>query len=509
MSILKEINLENLIRNNSGNIDWKSSIGKTIPFKYGDTVGILNIIGYQDGKVIISYNGKTKKMNSIHLHDLKIADLVGYRNYEYIYNVGDYVYSKNGDMAIVIDRDKINGERQYFLRCEKCGEEFWKTEYDIAVSKRGWCPVCCNETHIKVRKGFNDMWTTDPYLAEQLLDPEDGYKYVTGTNKKLRWKCKYCGEPYHVLAKPQTIVNLKRRVPCGSCGDGISFPNKFVYNLLKACGVRFKAEKVFQWSEGKRYDFYLIDFNIICEVNGMQHYDPSKFNFKHGSTRNDISNDYEKYKLAISNGISEENYIVIDARKSDGSYIMDSIMNSHLADVIDLSNIDYKDIELKSCGNIFDTIIDGINNGKSVKQMIQETNLADITIYRYIAKGEELGLIHYDREESNRIRLETLTKLNRQRCSKPILCVETGYAFMSSGILDDHSVEVFGERMVRSCVTDAINKNKKYKGYTWKYIGRDEFNELKSRYPDKVIGDFFIDTKNNMEDSNGSHSEAQ
>lgn len=47
--------------------------------------------------------------------------------------------------------------------------------------------------------------------------------------------------------------------------------------------------------------------------------------------------------------------------------------------------------------------------------------------------------------------------------------------------------EVLGSRQIRQ----AIARNSKYKGYTFNYITIDDFNIMKSKFPAKVVGDFF------------------
>ena len=41
------------------------------------------------------------------------------------------------------------------------------------------------------------------------------------------------------------------------CQDGWSYPNKFMYSLLEQIGVDFQAEKIFDWSDGRKYDDYI------------------------------------------------------------------------------------------------------------------------------------------------------------------------------------------------------------------------------------------------------------
>lgn len=53
------------------------------------------------------------------------------------------------------------------------------------VKGRG-CPICANK---QIEVGFNDLETTHPLLASQLLDPSVARSVTYGTPKKLEWVC--------------------------------------------------------------------------------------------------------------------------------------------------------------------------------------------------------------------------------------------------------------------------------------------------------------------------------
>jgi len=128
----------------------------------------------------------------------------------------------------------------------------------------------------------------------------------------------------------------EKDVCCQVCSDGFSYGEKFTYNLLKQLNLQVKRHKYFDWSKNvhseieslcgnKEYDFYLKDYNILIETNGLQHY--KECNFSRRSYYEESENDKLKEKLAIENGIKEENYIVIDCRYSKFEYIKNNILN--------------------------------------------------------------------------------------------------------------------------------------------------------------------------------------
>lgn len=66
------------------------------------------------------------------------------------------------------------------------GHTYETSVFSRAVVGTG-CPYCSGN---KLLKGFNDLWTTHPKIAQRLRDPEDGYRYQKGSRKKVQWVCK-------------------------------------------------------------------------------------------------------------------------------------------------------------------------------------------------------------------------------------------------------------------------------------------------------------------------------
>ena len=91
---------------------------------------------------------------------------------------------------------------------------------------------------------------------------------------KILIKCKRCGHIEEVI--PSKL--LTRIYNCKVCSDGISFPNRFMAALLDELHINYIPEKTFDWSDNKRYDFYLTDYNIIVEMHGKQHYTKNIYN---------------------------------------------------------------------------------------------------------------------------------------------------------------------------------------------------------------------------------------
>lgn len=73
------------------------------------------------------------------------------------------------------------------------------------------CPYCSNH---RVIEGENDMFTTHPELAAQLVNPDDAKKVSFGTDKKLLWRCR--NDPRHMW---WSTPSNRSRVTCPYCSN--------------------------------------------------------------------------------------------------------------------------------------------------------------------------------------------------------------------------------------------------------------------------------------------------
>ena len=140
------------------------------------------------------------------------------------------------------------------VKCKKCGGE-WNPKANNLLNGNG-CPYCC-PTPRKILIGFNDIWTTNPDVAKLLANPEDGYKYTQYSGVKVDWKCPDCG----YIVKNKKIGHVSYyHFSCPRCGDGISYPEKFIISLLNQINIEYEKEKeyycrVYLIASWKRHEF--------------------------------------------------------------------------------------------------------------------------------------------------------------------------------------------------------------------------------------------------------------
>lgn len=283
-----------------------------------------------------------------------------------------------------------NSKTPVKLKCKIDGYEWFSIPDNSLNGNRG-CPVCASKT---VMKGINDMWTTHPEIASLLADPEEGYIFSAHSNKKTWWKCPNCGEKVY---RGISSITARRGVPCPICGDHYSYPEKFVYNLLKYLNIDFIFQYRPEWIAPKKYDFYIPVFNVIIETNGIQHYKESDFTSR--SLEEEIQNDKYKETMAVNQGLD---IIWLDCRFSGLEYIKQSILNSRINSFISLDNVDWDYIDKSSLRSIvYDTCIKWKNgNYLSATKLSEEIKLHYVTVIGYLKLGNKYGWCHYDPRES-------------------------------------------------------------------------------------------------------------
>ena len=298
--------------------------------------------------------------------------------------------------------------------CSVCNSTTNPIADTIANKSRNGCGVC---TGNQVRIGYNDMWTTAPHIAELLENPEDGYKYTDRSDKRTNFVCPFCSSVLN-----RKIKNVYTNGLCCNCiRKDASFSEKFLYSMFDQLGEKYCSEHIFDWSTNvivengnlcgtKRYDIYIPSKNMIIEAHGMQHYQDNGFIFQNGrSLEEEIENDKIKQKLALDNNISE--YIVLDCRRSDISYLKKSILQSKLNQIYDLSIVDWAKCLDYAKTKIVTLVADLWNQELSVSEIAETLHKSRTTVRERLVDATILNLCDYSVEES---RLRG-AKLNKKR----------------------------------------------------------------------------------------------
>lgn len=275
------------------------------------------------------------------------------------------------------------------------------------------CPCCTFKGKTPIVEGINDLKTTHPIVASWVMDKTLLPTISHGMLKAIDFICPNCGE----------IVNCKiaypcthGRLPCPSCSDGISYPEKFLYSVFKQLGIPFETQKTYDWSNGKKYDF--AGENWICETHGEQHYRNA---YNHRPLDYEIKNDAYKRDIALDNGIGH--YIVLDCKDSKLEYIKKSILKSNMPKIFKFkeSDIDWDKCDSDALSSKVKDVWDLWDKGCDFCQIVDITGLSRRSVNKYLSRGAKLGKCTYDPEISKEIFYEK----KRKQSGKKVICLNT------------------------------------------------------------------------------------
>ena len=211
--------------------------------------------------------------------------------------IGKYVLSGN----------KIN------VKCKICNHQ-----WDVVASsllQGSDCHICATKKISIANTTMHEEFLEKLHKVNPHIEILDIY---TNNHTKVKVKCKYCGHIEYM--SPDKL--LSRIYNCKACSDNTSFPNRFMASVLDELHINYIPEKVFDWSNNKRYDFYLPDYNMIIEMHGDQHYKKDMYK---KTTKQEQQNDKYKYDMACENGI--ENYFSINSSNSSFDFIWNNLLD--------------------------------------------------------------------------------------------------------------------------------------------------------------------------------------
>ena len=289
---------------------------------------------------------------------------------------------------------------------------------------------------------------TASWMVQYLVDKNDALIYAPQSNQSTNTICPICG-----YTKYQIIANLyKYGFGCPCCSDGIHYPNKFMFNILKQIGIKFKPELSkkdfgFEWIENYRYDFYFKIGNneYIVEMDGVFHFEDE----------NVVKTDIIKNKLANEHNIE---VIRIDCNYKSNNrfvYIKNNILNSKLNTILNFDNVDWELCNKKALNSLVFEICNYYQNtDNNISNISHIFNLDSCTVRKYLIYGSEIKICDYDTKQA------TIEKNNRMKESfgKPVSAFKDGrfiYTFSSRREASNRSKEILG-RFFDPCTIGGI-----------------------------------------------------
>lgn len=384
----------------------------------------------------------------------------------YKYEIGQSISNDKRSLLILSKETRYDSAKRHKIKwyktvCSRCGwEENWVKEYLLTD---GTLPCACCHGRVVVL-GINDIPTTDEWMVQYFKEGrEEAKQYTKASTSKIVMVCPHCHR--EKCLSPHSI-SKNNGMGC-ICGDGYSFPEKVVANILKQLGVEVATQYTPKWSGGKRYDFYIPSLNMIIETHGIQHYQQSQ----RGRTLEDEQdNDKAKRHLALSNGV--EHYIELDCSRSNHDWLKDTVLKSELTRFFNIEIINWSSIFKQSHNNIVKEVCEVLRGNPciSIKELSKLFCLTEETISKYLKQGNELGWCDYNSQNHRR----RLHLLHRDDNAKEIEVYKNGekLGFHPSAMqLEEVSEELYGEKFKRNGVQSVCRGERKtYKKYQFKYL---------------------------------------
>lgn len=494
-----------------GKINWKKSIGCKVDFIYDDIEGVIEIIDFIQSKhsrLIIKYNDNEYNIGVENFQRYQLGKVIGKISGGFKIEIGTRFQDENRDITIidrrVVSRNNEDGtwkcnDKYYKYECNRCSfdggknwnikdeehkEELWTEESNLL--KGVGCSCCCQSPQIVVQ-GINDIPTTTPWLIPYFQGGyEEARKYCCNSNQKIYAICPDCRQ---IKSKKMSICKIYNRHSIGcSCADNISFGEKLMLSVLKQINVNFKTQLNKSdciWCEKFKYDFYfkLNKDEYIIETHGRQHYENAWSKLEKTQ-----ENDKHKKQLALKNGIKDENYIVIDCRKSELEFIKENIFKSQLIKLFDLSNIDWGKAEEFTTTNLVKMVCEYKRNNPNITstEIAKKMKMSKSPIIKYLNIGNKQGWCNYDGKDE----MIKNGKAKGGWNSKEVLMIKDNTLvgkFKSGTELERLSENLFGLKLRQNCISKScLSKNKyEYNGYIFKYLSDLTPEELE-KYQQKI-----------------------
>ena len=183
------------------------------------------------------------------------------------------------------------------FKCKICGYE-WETQAYIPLVRNGYgCPKCKNHAAL-----------TEQDIKNRLKENNPEIEYVKGFNGVLKhatFKCKTCGCEWETF-----VTSVLYGRGCPHCK--ISKGEKRIKIYLEKMGLKYEYQFAFLDCCNIKplpFDFYLPEYNTCIEYDGVQHFEPTRFNKK--MTIEEANDNFvqQKFRDGIKNSYCKNNNI--------------------------------------------------------------------------------------------------------------------------------------------------------------------------------------------------------
>lgn len=203
-----------------------------------------------------------------------------------------------------------------------CGKHIWVTSQDLLSGASRSCGCKASELNRETKqedfagKRFG-YWTAIAPCEDTDEDGRQPYWY---------FKCENCGQIKKVRKSNVVFGSSK------SCGCIQSHGEKRIIEILQSLKINFETEKYFETCRNPktntllRFDFYLLDYNVLIEYDGKQHFSVPNSSWSNLENLEELQfRDNYKNEWAKENKIYLKRIPYTDFNKLDENYILNII----------------------------------------------------------------------------------------------------------------------------------------------------------------------------------------
>lgn len=176
--------------------------------------------------------------------------------------------------------------------------EFWQVPF---CHLKGYGPSGSRGKRVWEKRG---KITTEEFIkrAEKIHGKRYNYELVEykSINEKVKIICNKCGNIFEQT--PNNHINQQNGCPkCNISRLEESVEIELIKNSIKYIHIANKDN--FKWLGRQSLDFYLPDYNIAIECQGIQHFEPVKQYGGNKRLKQQMESDKRKFELCCKNGI--------------------------------------------------------------------------------------------------------------------------------------------------------------------------------------------------------------
>jgi flavin-binding protein dodecin/predicted RNA-binding Zn-ribbon protein involved in translation (DUF1610 family) len=317
---------------------------------------------------------------------------------------------------------------------------------------------------------------TRPDIFNMVKDKDSYFEVGVGCKEKIDFICPRCGS----IVTQRVNNTVRFGLSCKKCGDGISFGEKFIFNVLEQLDVNFGTHVKPLWSDGKIYDVGIYDdcvLTALIEIHGQQHYGKGFSTCGGRSYQQEVNNDVYKKELALDHGINSDRYVVIDCRISSFDYIKQSVENNIFFKQYDLSMVDWGKCLENAISSYTIKTWDLWEKGYSVGDISKQLKIGRFTTRTYLKQGAIAGLCSYSIDESKTRGVEAIRHAKKIPKENTIGCPQLKCLFHS--VHDIVKFTGISQTSIYDCIADRqMYAGKTLNGIelTWFKVSQDDLN---------------------------------